>query len=254
MKSSYLLIGLFLSGQCISESAYRDPKLDYSIYMNHYEENKSLDGLISPKASARLFGSSVLPKATGWKYSELQKRFEQLRDTRFLKSQKQKDFLRRPSWLYPDDGCWARAALANRNFFRWFNPIPKKIFAFGNLRVKTKNSPRGSVSWWYHVAPIVETEGEKYVLDPSIEYTRPLKLKEWLERMGRPSKIKVAICDSGTYSPGDDCYKNTDGIESRAERAQLYYLNLEWNRLKKLGRLPEKELGDRPPWVKAIQP
>lgn len=68
--------------------------------------------------------------------------------------------------------------------------------------------------------------------------------------MGNPAKIKVVICSSGTYSPGDKCTRETDGMELRGEKSQQYYLNLEHGRVKALGLIPEKVLGDEPPWSK----
>ena len=198
--------------------------------------------------SARRFPQAKLPKATAWRKDQLLPRFQKMRDARFLKENVALS-PRRASWLYPDDGCFARASLANRNLFRWYHPVPSKVFAFGNLRVKTKNSPRGVVGWWYHVAPIVEVAGEKYVLDPAIEPLKPLLLLEWLQRMGKPEKMKVAICASGTYTPGDNCAKETDGLELSAERTQRHYLKLEERRLKTLRRPVALELGDRPPWL-----
>lgn len=244
-------------------SAYRDPDTPYTLYEKRALERGDMkDGNSdirnrsmlrkSPLRSSQLYnGDEELTKTTVWGSKRLlQQRFEALRDMRFLEGNNGEEFPRRVSWLFPDDGCYARAALVNRNAFREFIPIPEKVFAFGNLRVKTENSPRGKVSWWYHVAPIVEVDSEKYVIDPAIEAKRPLKLKEWLERMGRPEKIKVAICKSGTYSPSSDCGKETDGMELRAQRVQSHFLNLEWRRLERLGRQAEAELGEEPPWLK----
>jgi hypothetical protein len=63
--------------------------------------------------------------------------------------------------------------LANRSSFRFFWPVPGKIFAFGNLRVRTPNSVRGVVGWWYHVAPMVNESGRLWVLDAGF----PAKIK-----------------------------------------------------------------------------
>lgn len=218
-------------------SAYRPFNKDYS----HYEKKFQTKMLKrTPLNTATLYNEDKLPKATTWGSKELmQERFEAIRDEKFLVWKKNPETLRRSSWLYPDDGCFARAALAMRNIFRWYAPMAKKVFAFGNLRVKTKNSPRGAVGWWYHVAPIVEVDKVKYVLDPAIDSKAPLTLKEWLDKMGKPEKIKVSICASGAYSPSDNCNRETDGIEARAERAQQHYLNLEYKRLVKMGRTEE---------------
>lgn len=249
MKLFLYLIGVTLTLEAISFdgiSARRNLQTPYTVY-----EKKVLDSetqkLMSRSAlsSAKLNDLSSLPNPVSWKNNDiLLERFEALRDARLLSSHS-----RRATWLYPDDGCYARAAIAIKASFESYYPVPHKVFAFGNLRVKTSNSPRGVVGWWYHVAPIVEVHDIKYVLDPAIEPTRPLELTEWLSRMGKPAKMKVSICLSGTYSPGDNCEKETDGLEKRAERAQTHFLTLEWNRLARLGRDAELELGEHPPWI-----
>lgn len=232
--------------------AYRPANVDYTVYERRVFETQSPDEKflrVTPIGSARLYNEETLPKAIAWKsMADMQERFEKIRDERFMTMADEPEFLRRISWLYPKDGCFARASLFNRNAFRLFIPVPNKVFAFGNLRVKTPNSSRGVVGWWYHVAPIVQVGAEKYVLDPAIEPERPLLLKEWIERMGNPKRIKVSICSSGAYSPGDNCLKETDGMELRAERTQKHYLALEERELKRMGRNPEAELGDTPPW------
>lgn len=233
-------------------SAYRPLNVDYTVYEKKIvsEEGDAKFLGRSAHGSARLYvGDEKLPKSIGWKsVPDMQERFEKFRDERFMKDPNDPNNLRRISWLYPKDGCWTRAALFNRHAFRAFIPIPNKVFAFGNLRVKTPNSRRGVVGWWYHVAPLVQVGEDRYVLDPSIEPTRPLLLKEWLGRMGKPERIKVAICGSGTYSPGDSCDKESDGVEARAERTQREYLALEKRELEALGRNTAEELGDNPPW------
>lgn len=234
-----------------SVSAYRAHGVDYTVYENRVLKQKSneKDLRITPLGSSRLYNEASLPPVIAWKsLADLQERFEKIRDHRFLTLSTKPNFPRRISWLYPKDGCFARASLFNRNAFRLFIPVPSKVFAFGNLRVTTKNSSRGAVGWWYHVAPIVEVGEVKYVLDPSIEPARPLQLKEWIQRMGKTNKVKVAICGSGTYSPGDNCHKKTDGLELRAEKTQKHYLALEEKELRRQRRSVEVELGDGPPW------
>lgn len=223
-------------------SAYRNLRTDYSVYerriLTQTQDEKFLG--TTPLRIARVYSVETLPDPTAWKsMKDLQERFEDIRDERFLTLPGDEDSPRRISWLYPKDGCFTRAALANRLAFRKFIPIPNKVFAFGNLRVKTPYSIRGVVGWWYHVAPIVRVGEKKFVLDPSIEFSRPLELEEWLDRMGDVKRIKVAICGSGTYSPGDSCDKETDGMESRAEQVQKYYLSLEEKELSRLGKESE---------------
>lgn len=120
---------------------------------------------------------------------------------------------------------------------------------FGNLTVRTANAPSGSVSWWYHVAPIVQVNGQKYVLDPAIEPHGPLKLEDWLARMDTNiNRLEVAVCSSGSYSPVDSCDHVSDGVEPVAMGDQQEFLSLEWTRQIELGRNPLDVLGPNPPW------
>jgi hypothetical protein len=238
-------------------SAYRAPGSDYRGYKTVATILGIQGGLqtqdrVTPMQAARM-GTASLPKATEWENETVMgQRFDYLRDLRFMTVPAKPNFLRRSSWMYPDDGCFARAALAVRNLLRWSAVIaaPKKVFAFGNLTVKTANAPNGSVSWWYHVAPLVEISGQKYVLDPALEPNKPLKLEDWLALMSdQPQDLEVSVCESGSYTPGDDCTAVSDGVEAGAEQDQVYYLDQEWQRLLELQRQPEQELGDFPPWI-----
>ncbi len=235
-------------------SAYREPGVSYEAYMQKailLDSQGDIQKRITPMGISQQFGQGTLEDATAWESEELMtERFKQFRDLRFMIVPERPDFLRRSSWMYPDDGCFARAALANRNLAQMNVPVPKKVFAFGNLEVQSDNAEGGSVSWWYHVAPLVQIGAQKYVLDPAISPKAPLKLEVWLAKMNAdPSSIKVSICESGTYTPGDDCTKMTDGKEAGAEADQVYYLEAEWERVQSLGRNPELELGEFPPWL-----
>ncbi len=241
--------------EIIGRSAYRTPGTSYLGYKTTAAVF-SIDGLdapdrITPMQAAKSGKLTVLPKATEWENEVVMNdRFNQFRDLRFMTVPTRPDFMRRSSWMYPDDGCFARAALAVRNLVQMAVSAPKKVFAFGDLRVKSANAMGGEVTWWYHVAPLVEIAGQKYVLDPAINPAGPLKLEDWLAKMNEdPSSIEVSVCESGAYTPGDDCAKSTDGIESGAQSDQVWYLEQEWQRLKDLNRNPEEELGEHPPWL-----
>lgn len=257
-----LLISLFLVAGSAwgavldGKSAHRDPGTSYEAYKTKAwlmsQGRQPQQDSRTPVDVAIAYDKAVLPEATKWNsQAEMLERFRKLRDIRFLVDSSKPDFLRRSTWLYPDDGCFARAALAVRNLFKWTNPAPSKVFVFGNLNVQTSNSPYGSVTWWYHVAPLVQVDGEKYVLDPAIEPRQPLKLNDWLARMSQsPGQLEVAVCGSGSYTPYDPCARDTDGKEEMAETDQQYFLGAEWERLESLNRKPEEELGDNPPWLR----
>lgn len=237
-----------------SSSAYREPGTSYKAYKQSamlFDSQSVIQHRVTPMGSSQHFGEGTLDDATPWESEEIMlERFKEFRDLRFTSVPSRPDFARRSSWMYPDDGCFARAALAVRNLSQHNYPAPKKVFAFGDLEVMTSNSQSGSVSWWYHVAPLVQIGTQKYVLDPAIHPAGPLKLEEWLAKMNtNPASIEVAICESGTYTPGDDCTKLSDGKEEGALSDQTYYLEAEWERIQSLGRDPERELGEFPPWL-----
>lgn len=237
-----------------AKSAKRDPNVSYKAYMMNaalLSRQESMDPIArSPQDAAVTAEEAAKIPATAWlSAKDMNANFAFLRDLRFIESPNQPNFKRRSSWLYPDDGCFARAGLAIKNIAAINKEPPSKIFAFGNLNVKTANAPGGSVSWWYHVAPIVEVNGQKYVLDPALNPKNPLPMMEWLKLMGDPKKMEVAICQSGAYTPGSSCDQKTDGMEKSAGDDQVYYLDAEWERLVDLKRDPRKELGDEPPWM-----
>jgi hypothetical protein len=232
-------------------SARRDSKIDFHEYLkaNHLGVAQpgyppAPDELAVPLSQLDL---SSLPKWSGMDL--LQKGFEMVRDHRFVDDDSRPGLLRRDTWLYPDDGCFARAALVAQNLHKWRFENVKKVFAFGNLTVKTANSVSGSVSWWYHVVTAASVDGQPYVLDPAIEPLRPLSLAEWVARMGGASaQVTLAICSSTSYTPSDACLEPMTGADDTAMADQESYLSDEWNRLLELKRDPTQELGDRPPW------
>jgi hypothetical protein len=175
--------------------------------------------------------------------------FTQIREARFVFSDDQPAFARRSSWLYPDDGCFARAALAADNLKRWgFEPVAK-IFAFGDLEVHTANSPEGHVEWWYHIAPIVRLGADLFVLDPAIDPAAPLTLRAWLaSQTNDVNKLTVAVCNAQAYDPDTACREATDAESAGAVSDQRGYLRSEWARQVALGRDPTAVLGESPVW------
>lgn len=175
--------------------------------------------------------------------------FREARDTRFLRDPQWSGFRRRVSWLYPDDGCFARATMSGRLLGAQAYPRPSKLFVFGNLTVRTRNALGGSVSWWFHVTSLVRIGGQAYVLDPALFPERPLSIGEWARLMsGRPGSLKFSICAPGAYTPDDACLSPSSAAEQAAASDQSRFLVAERARLTQLGRDPQEELGDSPPW------
>ena len=190
--------------------------------------------------------------------------FEKIRDIRYFSDAQQKNFPRRISWLYPDDGCWTRAAAAIKDLFgplkNRFNNFsrPSKIFVFGDLCVNTDNSKNKAVSWWYHTAPIIQDARTKqiYILDPAVNPYKPLTLRAWITEItsetGACAKSEshiesFNICNGYATTPNDSCrgkYQN----EIRSVLTQSIFQKYERDRQTELGRDANAVLGDLPPW------
>jgi hypothetical protein len=213
--------------------------------------------------------SKLLQTVVTWpNHKTIQDAFEKIRDPRYFQDNNVLNFKRRITWLYPDDGCWTRAAAVIKDFFGPINnitntlPRPSKLFAFGNLCVNTQNSRKGSVSWWYHTAPIVKDAETNisYVLDPSVDIYNALPLDEWMARVSSNTEHcagfnhqveRFAICNGYGSTPYDSCNSadRTDyGTELSAMRDQYSYRQHERERQTSLGRDADKILGDSPPW------
>lgn len=181
-------------------------------------------------------------------YSDLENQFKYVRDSKMIENH-DGPFPRRLTWLFPDDGCYARAEMAKFALIENNFPIPKKIYAFGNLNAATKNARSGWVQWWYHVAVTYRVGTNVYVIDPALEPHRPLKLEEWHELIGgAQAKVQYAICSANTFDPSVDCIQPKVNKKEMAIDEQTVFLEPEWDRLLELGRNPEKELGEFPPW------
>jgi hypothetical protein len=173
---------------------------------------------------------------------ELHSLFTDLRDHRPAFDEQQR--ARRIPWLYPDDGCYARSALSQIRLSARGQKTFKQIFVFGNLSLKTPNHPRGLVTWWYHVAPLIKTRQGVFVLDPAVEPRKPLVLEEWLNRfLPNTFDVKVSVCAPSSYSPDSACFPEEEIEYPRAIKAVTEeYFPLEWSRLHHLGRDPQLEL------------
>lgn len=201
----------------------------------------------SKKVPLQKIDYSTVPAVSS--YDELINMFHMIRDTRFLYSPGKPDFERRISWLYPDDGCFARAALSRVKLDGEHFVIPAKIFAFGNLEMQTPYSEDGSVSWWYHVSIVVNYMGSIYVLDPAAKSDGPMLIEDWYNKIGVVDEMEAVVCNPYTYDPFDRCYDATAKSDNKALNDQLKYLDKEWARIESLGFDPAVLLGNNPPWI-----
>lgn len=99
-------------------------------------------------------------------------------------------------FLYPEDGCWARAHEMCRLMIN-MGLTPKKVWIEGDpyvttLRVSTKNSPYCGVWWYWHVAPTLCVRGpglfqtQEMVIDPSL-FSTPVSTATWKGVQGDPN-------------------------------------------------------------------
>lgn len=179
--------------------------------------------------------------------------FNHVRDLRFLDDPDKDSFLRRISWLFPDDGCFARAGLVKEVIFNREATLASRIFIFGNLSVKTDNHPEGSVSWWYHTAFVGRGEnGEIFVFDPALQPSAPMLVKDWvLAQVPETSEATISLCHVDTYDPSSDCNRPRSSKEN-AMWDIPYYLSYERARQVQLGRDADEVLGENPPWRQPV--
>lgn len=274
-KVIFVLISTALLKPALAEglkaSAARPNGIPAELFINKArEQTKSLLGHLSNQQGKRAgigpvvwakssFDEATWTRVPAMSAADLQASFEMVREEKFFTDEATRK--RRATWLYPDDGCFVRATVADGLIASQLQPaLPTaKIFAFGNLQVQTVNSPTGAVEWWYHVAAIAKVtvatssgpQDEFFVYDPAISPKAPIPVKTWLSTMGDPN-IEIAICAGGAYDPYSHCEVNDPTARQyaleRAYREASQFLPAEWDRLKVLARDPHLELGSNPPW------
>jgi hypothetical protein len=230
--------------------SFADAELRFSASLSDIQRASflNLHSVRSLAASTSAVDFSVLPEWSS--VEQAMAAFEAVRDRRFLANESQPDFMRRSTWLYPDNGCYARADLLVRNLAFYRYPAAGKIFVFGDLALVTRNSPSGYVEYWYHVAVALRVAGTVLVLDPAVEATRPLQVGEWIARLqGNSQSLTLTICKGAAYGPFSSCLSGVGAESARALDDQARFLDAEWQRLLDLGRNPVEELGDAPPWL-----
>jgi hypothetical protein len=140
-------------------------------------------------------------------------------------------------FLYPDDGCWARAHEMCRLMIA-AGVSPRKVWIDGNLHVNTKNNPYCYVDWGWHVAPTLCVRHpfwrvEDMVIDPSL-FTIPVSEATWKSVQGDPNATLTPTVASVYWRnviPTDPNYVDTDF------RLQYYRLQLK-NRSLQFGPPP----------------
>ena len=264
MRSWVGIAWLFLySVSCfadLSASQTRLPREDWRHAAERYYFNLRREGVLpspqsqlqdeSAQRAAVPLAKLVFSRLPEWGSAvQITQAFNWIRDIRFLFLPEMAKFPRRISWLYPDDGCFARAQIAVEKLGNNDYSRPRKLFIFGNLTVKTPNAPGGTVSWWYHVVPVIGFQGRPLIFDPAIQTAEPIELKDWILSMtSNPETVSVSLCHPETYAPASSCARGDSTAQDSAIRDEQRYLREEWERMQTLGRNPQQVLGDLPPW------
>jgi hypothetical protein len=133
-------------------------------------------------------------------------------------------------FVYPDDGCWARANEMCRLMIA-DGADPEKVWIFGGLNAQTQNNPSCAVQWGWHVAPTLQVLGANgaastYVIDPSL-FTEPVSEATWKSVQGDPFAVLATSPastywrdQSGTSTTTDPTYSQT-AIDLDTYRLQL---------------------------------
>jgi hypothetical protein len=247
--------------------ATRKNRQDWHSLARKIQNDKSIESTSIPWNDL-VNRNKLLNSVIAWPdYATIQSIYTYIRDLRYFTDIDNSHFKRRITWLYPDEGCWSRAAAFIKDFFGSINnPVatfhrPSKIFAFGNLCVNTKNNSDGYVSWWVHIAPVIRDNQTNaiYVLDPAVEPKHPLPVTEWITKIADNTGAcadelhtitKINICNGYGIVPWDVCDTAPASQESYAMLEQMLHMKHEKSMQIQIGNDPIKTLGDSPPWLK----
>ncbi|CUX05390.1 hypothetical protein AGR1B_pAt30063 [Agrobacterium fabacearum S56] len=105
------------------------------------------------------------------------------------------------TFLYPDDGCYARA----HEMCRLIGGAKSgKVWNYGTLVAKTKNNPVCQVEWGYHVASTISVKEagttSSYVIDPSM-FGGPVTVAQWKAAQGDGNSRTVETDAAPYYRP-----------------------------------------------------
>ncbi len=147
-------------------------------------------------------------------------------------------------FMYPDDGCWARAH-EMRRLMNNMGVYPHKLWIHGWLHTLTRNNPSCFVNWGWHVAPTICVRqpwrwwhifwwwsGERMVIDPAL-FTTPVTKAQWKAVQGDPNATLNEVIGSTYYWPNqtDPSYVDTNYYLA------VYRLELQ-NRVNQVGPPP----------------
>jgi hypothetical protein len=283
-RASHLLLGLCLLIPAAADAATaapaatidcrsaKAPTVDWDTFMNTCRAQAAAERTRLGGASAQALAAvaNVYDSRTTiagvnwgsvptWSDADIMAQFAASRDARYMTTAGDPR-LRRISWQYPDNGCFARAEQVNVQVTQAGKATPYKLFAFSRnqgLVAHTSNADSGVVGWWYHVVPVVKNSvGQAIVLDAALSPCRPLFWREWLGLMANDLAFYddvaggngVTLASPTAYDP----FSLVTGEPSHATQSLTdqvgEFLPLEWQRQIDLGRDPNVVLLDTPPW------
>jgi hypothetical protein len=118
-------------------------------------------------------------------------------------------------FLYPDNGCWARANEMCRLMIAQ-GAHARKVWIDGHLHTPTKNNPACFVNWAWHVAPTLCVRRRFFslieeVIDPSL-FSGPVTEAAWKGVQGDPSATLTPTAASVYMRPSqtDPTYVQTN--------------------------------------------
>jgi hypothetical protein len=128
-------------------------------------------------------------------------------------------------FLYPDDGCWARAHEMARLMIA-MGLVPRKVWIQGSLHTPTRNNSFCFVNWGWHVAPTLCVRRrrrwywfwwtQRMVIDPSL-FTTPVTESTWKGVQGDPNAT-LTHTDASDYLWGQ-----TDPTYALTNNRLAYY-------------------------------
>lgn len=237
-------------------SAVRKTRENYQSALSRVFQNRSSfethstgDSAFDQQTSFQKLNLSSIPQVPH--LNLIHEMYKRVREIRAWTWGEMPTFPRRLTWLYPEDGCFLRAELMVQKLKEWGYLTPKQVFAFGELSFST---PYETVNWWYHVAPAVRFRDQVYIIDPAVDYQRPLLIQEWIQKIsGSVEVTQFTVCEAGAVSPDDSCHESESNWDEDDRKEMLQNsLQSEWSSLEViLGSSPSGILGDSPPWRNA---
>ena len=192
-----------------------------------------------------------------WSRKEVMEGFYLVRDHKHLPCSNVVGNKRAIPWLYPENGCFVKAALARRLLALKGYPNIRKLFVFGDFKYKSRWAETGYVSFKFHVAVATRVGDEIYILDPSVEYERPLLLLDWCQKLtseSQNSNIEYSLCNDMTVSHNSECdevdERNEIGVRKELPHTMEFfameYLAKEYENIHQLGLDPKTLLAIKP--------